>query len=517
MKIGEGGLPYWGMKNKQKVIFTFSLIVLAGVVSIFTMPRQADPNLRILQGIIVAQCPGLDEVAVEKEVTEVIEDYLFQSKQINRSKTTSLSIQGVSIVKVELTPDVADPTVVWSKIQHGLNALPIPKAVVQTEWADITQVIITVSSNVRSFKELKLYADTIQEVLQHESEVSGIQQIGKQQEVIDVLLDKNKMIYYGVDLETVLQAITLHHQAQPVSVSKHAGTRIPIGIDGQLHSAQEIKEIPIVLSQGKSTLIKDIGIVKNEYQEPTTLIGTTGKAIMLAINLRTNINEVAFGEKLNLVLNSLSQRLPPDLTFKTIVSEPEFVRGTINQFAFEFFFVIAMVVVALLIMSPLRTALVSALAAPISILMTIAFLRLFKLPLHQVTLAGLVLSLGMVVDDAIVVSDNFRELTKQGMSISKASWLAAQQLMRPLLVRTVCIMATFFPLAIFTVGLSKEFMLTLPITVALALGSSLLVALFITPAMCEFLAKWKTDKKHVKSSSGIKGGGVKRKHCFIPV
>ncbi len=502
METRYKGLPHWAVNNKAKVWFTFSLLVLFGIASIFTMPRQADPNIKILQGSIVTYYPGANEEEVEKEVTEKIENYLFQSKQVDRKKTTSLSMQGVSLIKVELTPDVNNPTIVWNKLQHGLNSLPIPKATIQTEWADITQVIITVSSQVKNYNELQRYADTIQQALSKESEISGIQQVGNQQEEINVAIEKKKLIYYGIDLESILRAISSSHQDQPSVESNTDGYKIPISINGKLRSVQDVENVPIILLNGKVIRLMDVATIERKYQNPKALIGTTGKTLMLGINLRTNINEVAFGNKINAVLADLKKRLPQDLEFKTIVSEPEFVRVTVGNFAFEFFFVIAMVTIALILMSPLRTALISIAAAPISILMTIAFLRMLGMPLHQVTLAGLVLSLGMVVDDAIVVADNFRELRICGIPTHMASWKAAQQLMRPLLVRTVCIMVTFFPLAIFTVGLSKEFMITLPITVSLALGSSLLVAIFITPTMCDTMSGWKVLNK--KKTSGTK-------------
>jgi multidrug efflux pump subunit AcrB len=174
---------------------------------------------------------------------------------------------------------------------------------------------------------------------------------------------------------------------------------------------------------------------------------------------------------------------------KTIVNQPETVGESISHFMVEFAMAIGSVVLVVMLLLPIRVAGVASAAAPISIVITFGLMQIVGLELHQVTLAALIIVLGMVVDNAIVVVDNYIEKLDEGLPPWTAAWQAAQQLSLPIFTATMAIIFAFAPLALFMEGIAKDFMFSLPITVAIALITSMMVALFLTPYTCYVFIK----------------------------
>ncbi|WP_298709714.1 efflux RND transporter permease subunit [uncultured Chitinophaga sp.] len=483
-------IPLWSIRYRSIVVSIFALVVAYGVLQLFVMDRQADPTIRPLQGAIVTKYGSGTALEVEQEVTNKLEAYLATFKEINREKTESESRPGLSNIKVELNPDVSDPTQFWSDLQLELNKRPFHGATIQNDWSKITQVILVVSSREHSPREVKRFADFIRLGVAKQEGVAGVRQIGEQTEEISITTSAEKLKLYQLDLENLLQGVAVSHQQQAGGSFADGGYNLPYTVGGTLHSVEAIKNIPIAVGLGKNIPLAAVADVTRVYSRQKMAIGTQGNAIMLGINLKAHINEVKIGEQLDERIALLRANLPKDIDIKKVVSEPEYVHYTMNQFSKEFLVVFIVITFVLMVSLPFRTAVVSSIAAPISIFMAIAILSLMGIPFQQVSLAGLILSLGLVVDDAIVVADNFLDLLRQGYSIRTAAWKSAHLLLRPLTLATVCIMVIFFPLAWFTVGLAKEFMITLPITVAVAVGASYLVAIFITPVLCFYTAKW---------------------------
>lgn len=504
----QNNIPLWAIRQRGIVISIFSLVVAYGIYQFFVMDRQADPNIRVLQGSIVTTYPPGTEQEVEKEVTNRIEDYLFTFKQINREKTQSVSAPGVSYIKAELTADVDNPTEFWSKLQHGLNQLPVSGATIQTDWAEITQIILVVSSPTRSPREIKMFTDSVRHLLLEQDGVAGVRQMGEQPEEIGITVNPQQLKMYQLDIETVIQGITSNHQALAGGTLTQQAYSLPFSVTGRLHTIESIKNISIPISQGKNIPLSAVASVSKGYGKQKMAIGTQGNAIMLGVTLKSHINEVAVGKQLTRQLDALRNDLPNDIIIKTVVSEPAYVDYTIRQFNGEFFVVLLVVTFVLIVSLPFRTAIVASIAAPISVFIAIAIISMIGLPLQQVVIAGLILSLGLVVDDAIVVADNFLDLRARGYGISAAAWKSAYLLLRPLTLATVCIMVIFFPLAMFTVGLAKEFMVTLPITVAIAVGASFFVAVFITPILCWYMGKWELYRRKPLAPEKRRTGGV---------
>ncbi|WP_265836036.1 efflux RND transporter permease subunit [Pedobacter sp. MR22-3] len=480
------------MKYKQVTFVITGMLLLLGLYSLLNMPRSEDPKIDPPVAMVYAFYPGANEMQMEKQVTDKLEQYLFSFEEVDKAKTKSQTKDGSVFVTVQLNANVKDRKKFWATLQHGLNTVlhaNIPSSVmgpvVNSNFGDVTAQIIAISSESRSYAELEAYVDQMEDVLKTIPEVSKINRSGGQKQQIYVTVDDKKLNQYGFDLSTIVRTL----QSQNVTgysgeMTINANT-IPIFTNSQYKTEADIaNQIIYTTPQGTVVRLKDIAEIKRRYEEESSFIRIgNNKVMLITTEMQPGNNIVAFGKKVDEKLAQFKRTLPGDVKFETIVNQPKVVDESISHFMVEFGLAILSVIIVVMLLLPIRVAAVSSIAAPIAILITFGIMYIVGIELHQVSLAALIIVLGMVVDNAIVVVDNYVEKLDEGITPWTAAWQAAKQLSVPIFTATLAIIFAFAPLAIFMNGTSKDFMASLPITVAIALITSMLVALLLTPYM----------------------------------
>lgn len=502
------------MKYKQVTIVVTALLMLLGTYSLMNMPRAENPKIDMPIAMLMAFYPGADELQTEKQVTNKIEQFLFSFEEVDKHKTTSQTKDGQVFITVYLHTEVKDRKKFWSTLQHGLNTTmqqSLPSGVigpmVNSSFGDVTAQIITVSSSTRSYAEIEKYTDKLEDGLKVIPMVSKINRTGGQKQQIYVTLDDNKLKQFGFDVTNVVRTL----QAQ--NVTAYSGevtlgqTTIPVHTNGQFKSEADIAAQVVYSSpDGKVVRLADVATIERRYEELSSYVrvGDT-KTMVLAIEMQPGNNIVQFGHIIDKKMDELGKLFPDDIKIETIVSQPETVGESISHFMKEFLLAIVAVIAVVMLLLPLRVAAVASLAAPVSILITFGIINIIGVELHQVTLAALIIVLGMVVDNAIVVVDNYIEKLDEGITPWTGAWQAAQQLSLPIFTATLTIIFAFAPLAFFMSGIAKDFIAALPVTVAVALIVSMLVALFLTPYTCYVFIKkglkHKMDERKVRRKS----------------
>lgn len=481
------------MKNKQVTIVLVTLLVLFGIYSLRNMPRSEDPKIDKPTAMIYAFYPGADEVQTEKQVTNKLEQYLFSFEEVDKHKTKSQTKDGQVFVTVELFTKVKDRKKFWSTLQHGINSVlkqNIPSGVVgpyvNSNFGDVTAQIITLSSKTRNYRELDKYLDKVEDGLKTIPEVSKINRAGGQREQIYVTISDQKAQQYGFDITTVVQILKSQNVTGYSGEMTITNNTIPVFTDNQYKSVDEIANQTIYTTpDGTIVHLKDVANIERRYEEESSFIKIgNDKAMLVSIEMQPGNNIVAFGEKINEKLEKLQENFPKDIKINTVFSQPEVVEHSISHFMMEFGLAILSVIIVVMLLLPFRMAAVSSLAAPISVMITFGVMNMIGIELHQVSLAALIIVLGMLVDDAVVVVDNYIEKLDEGITPWQAAWKSAKQLSLSIFTATLAIIFAFLPLAIFMDGTPKDFMASLPVTIAVALTASLLVALFLTPYMC---------------------------------
>ena len=468
------------------------MVVAVGLRSLMTMPRTEDPSVTIRTGIVAAAYPGATSEQVENQVTRTLEANIFKFQEVRKEKTFSTSRPGLVIVNVELEKSVKNPDLFWATLRHEMNvvkatALPaqVMGPIVDSDFGDTVAMLVSVSGDRYGYRELRDYVAQIQDALRSIPQVGKISTFGEQSEQIWVTSSLERMSQYGTDPRKIIGALGQRNVVQGAGDVRTGQGEIPLHTTGAFNSEDEIRKVMVGMSpMGQPSYLGDFATVVRRYQDPQFLVRQDGKpTVMISVEMQKGNNIVDLGDRVAEVLNRLKPLLPPDLKLEFIANQPQVVQERIAGMGREFLIAIGCVILVTMLLLPMRVALIAAVAIPTTMLSTVGVMNALGLQLHQVSIAALILVLGIVVDDAIVIADNYVELLDHQVPRPEAAWRAAHEVLIPVLTATLTIIASFLPLTLLT-GTTGEFILALPITVAVALSVSFLVAIFVTPLLC---------------------------------
>ncbi|HEY9222070.1 MAG TPA: efflux RND transporter permease subunit [Lutibacter sp.] len=485
------------MKYSQIVITIVLLMMILGAFGLKNMPRREFPEFTIRQGIVVGVFPGSTSLEVEEKLTKVVEDYIFGYEEVDKSKTYSHSKEGQMIIYVELNGNIKDADKFWSKLRHGLNELKsqLPTGVLaligSNDFGDTSALLITMSSDKKSYRQLGDIMDDLKAEIRKIPEVSKINSFGEQKEEIYVYIKPEKLKEFNVKPSIILASFQLQESINYSGTLDNGDLVMPIHLPPRFESEKDLEE-QIIYSDplGNIIRLKDIAYVERRYEDPKNFIRNNGNnSLLLSLEMQKGNNIVHFGENVQDVLDKFSKQVGSDVKLNVISSLPEVVDASISHFLQEFVIAIIAVIIVTMLLLPFRVAAVAAVSIPISILITLGVMQLVGIQLHIVSLASLIVVLGMVVDNAIVVIDSHVEKLDHGENPWDAAWKAATELFIPVLTASLSISVAFFPMSLFLTGIADDFVGSLPITIAIALGISMLVALLLTPFMCYVFIK----------------------------
>ncbi len=496
------------LRYPSLTVIVSALAVVLGVWALFKMPRTEDPTITIRTGIVAAAYPGATSEQVEKQVTKVLEQHIFKYQEVRKAKTYSTSRPGICIINVELEKKISNPDVFWAKLRHEMlltKATELPPQVmgpvVDSDFGDTVAMLIAVSGDRYGYRELKDYVDKIKDVMRTVPSVGKIAVYGNQTEQICITSSPERMSQYFTDPHKIAAALAQRNAVQGAGSVRTASERIPFHNASLFDTEDEIRRLVVGMSpSGQPSYIGDFAQVERRYQDPEFMVRYDGKpCLMISVEMQKGKNIVEMGAEVDEAMARLRPLLPPDLKLDYIANQPKVVQERMAGMGHEFFIAIVCVILVTVILLPMRVAVIAALAIPASMLTTLGVMDFMGLALHQVSIAALILVLGIVVDNAIVIVDNYMELMDHQVPREEAAWRSATEVVTPVLVATLTIIASFLPLLIIS-GAAGEFIMALPITVAVSLTVSFLVAVFLTPLLCRtFILKGLHDPEAAPS------------------
>jgi len=497
------------MKHPQITIAITTILVITGIVALLNMPRSENPRIAVRQGVVYALYPGADEAQVEKQVTNKIEQYLFSFEEVKKAKTHSETKTGQVAVFVELNNNIDDSQQFWNTLQRGLSNVLRPTLppgvvgpVVNSDFGDVVVEMITISAPGRSYADLDKYLDKLEDGIKTIPEVSKINRYGGQRQQVAISVSDEKLRQYGIDfsyLAGTLQAQNVTNYTGELTI---ASNKVPIIVQSRFADQVAIgNQIVYSSPDGKIVRLRDVATITRKYEEPSSYIEVGGnKVMMLTIQKQPGKNIVFLGDALDKRIKEVKADLPADVQVNTIADQPKVVKHAVNNFMFEFAISIVSVIIVVMILLPFRVASISAIAAPISIAITFGIINLLKIEINNVSLIAMIIVLGMLVDDAVVIVDNYIEKLDEGLPRWTAAWESATQLLVPVFTATACIIFAFLPLDFMLTGIEGDFIYALPITIAVALSASFLVAILLTPYLSyHFLKKGLKHKMDERS------------------
>ena len=497
----------WAMHYRQIIIMVVCCLVAFGIYSLPNMRKNEFPDFTIRQGIVVAVAPGNTAEEMEQQVTKPLENYIFSYKEVKKEKTYSMSRDGIVYIQVQLNDELNNKDEFWSKFKHGVQSfkseLPqnVMAVVVQDDFGDTSSLLITMESEDKTYRELNDYMDKLQDRLRSIYSVGRMTVSGLQQEQISVVLDNDRLAKYGLSDQVV--AATLFQKGFTTTGGriKTPVYTMPIHVGKSLNNVYDIEQQIVYSSpSGVNVRLKDIATVKREYPEAESRITNNGKkCILLSVEMKKGQNIVKMGEAIDEQMAEFQKTLPKDVSIYRITDQSKVVNDSVLNFLHELVIAIVAVVIVVMLLLPMRVALVAASTIPISIFISLGLYNAFGLELNTVTLAALIVTLGMIVDNSIVIIDNYLEQIGEGKSRWHASIDSTTHFFKSIFSATCAISITFFPFLITCVGQTRDFLSAFPWAVTIVLGVSLLVATLLVPFMQFFFIrkplKAKTEKK----------------------
>ena len=492
-------------------LFFTAVFVIVGLYAFFTMPRAEDPTITIRIALVLAQYPGATSEQVEKQVTKVLERHILQFPEVKRSKTYSTSRPGFVFINVYLEDYVKNADLFWARLRHEMNEaraeLPpgVRGPIVNSSFGDTVALLLAVHGERYSYRELREYTERIQDALRGVRDVGKMERYGEQGEEILVTTSFDRLAQYRLDPARVMQAL---QQRNVIGGSGNLDTelaRIPLRTTGLLSAEDQVGDILVDVSQtGQAVHMRDFSKVERRYQDPVFLVRYDGKpSVLLSVEMQRGRNMAKLGDEVAVVMKRVESLLPPDVKIDFIANQPAIVKARISSLSREFLLAIGSVLLVTMILLPLRVSMIAALAIPVSLCSTLGIMNAVGIDLQQCSIGALIVVLGILVDDAIVITDNYLDLLDHGVDLNEACWRSATDVIVPVLTATITIICSFMPQLLIR-GSAGEFLQSVPLTASIALIVSFIVAVMLTPLLCRFfIRKGLHDKTSAAKSTTV--------------
>ncbi len=483
----------WPLEHYSITLLIIAILFVMGIFGMYTMPKDEFPHATIRQGVVVAVYPGATSEEVEQQVARPLERYLFTFGEVNRTKTTTTSQNGMCIVMVKLNDNVDNKDEVWSKIKHGLNTfkpqLPagVLAIVVNDDFGNTSALLIAIESSQRSYRELKQYSDDLSDRLRRIPSVANVKLFGEQKQQISLYIDRQRLQAYGIGQQMLFSRLQAEGITTMAGSINDDDQQIPIHIESTDDSEEEIAN-QIIFSEpatGKVVRVRDVATVKREYDPMTSRIEQDGHpCVLLSMEMTPGNNVVEYGKEVDKVLNDFRQNeLPDDVNVTRIADKPKVVSKSISDFVRDLLIAMLIIILVMMVLFPLRSAIVAAITIPLSTFVSVSIMYMIGIELNIVTLAAMIVVLGMIVDNSIVVIDGYLEYLGKGYEPKQAAIDSAKQYFMPMMLATICICAIFYPFLITMKGMFHDCLKDFPITITI----NLMVSLFLAVAVIPFL------------------------------
>ena len=483
----------WAVREKFWVYFMVIVLVVVGGIGISRMNKDEFPTFEMKQGLIAGIYPGASAAEVEEQLARPLEEYLFSFKEIERRTLKSVSRDGICYIYADLRESVPQSRKdeIWSKIKLGLQTrkatLPpeVLAVAVIDDFGNVSSMLLAIGSTDKGHSELREYAEDLCTRLRKLPNLAKAEILGDQTEEIAVTLDREKLSSYGIDPFALMLNYRSSSLAIPAGSFSTDYTESPIMVKAPVGSEMEVAE-RIVWSDpsGDVVRLRDVATIERRYKAPSQFVSYNGNSCLIVnVEMRPDNNIVAFGRDVDAVLQQFRSELPDSVTVDTVTDQPKVVKTSVWNFLRDLLIAILVVIVVMLMLFPMRSAIIASSGVPVCTAVAIGAMYLGGIPLNTVTLAALITCLGMIVDDSIITMDGYMNQLRRGRVGVDAASASARELFIPTFVATLAICLMFFPMTGIIDGYLGDFVAFFPWVVLAALMASLFYAVTVVPSL----------------------------------
>lgn len=516
----EFGLSSWAINNKTTMYVLIALILFLGGSAYFSMPRENFPEIKETKIYISSVYPGNTAEDIEKLITDPIEDKL--KTVSNVIEITSTSQEDYSIVIVEfdenITVEAAKQKVkdevdseTASEDWPTFNGAKVEPNVFDLSMSEEIPILnINISGNYPVDK-LKEYGEYLEDEIENLLEIKQVDIRGAQEKEVEVAVDIYKMMAAQVSFNDIINTISNENMTMSAGNLISSGQRRTIRIIGEIETPGELENFVVKSENNNAIYLKDIAEVYFKDEDRTTYAREFGDpVVMLDVKKRAGENMVAAAEKIKVMVDDAVENVfPPDLSVSIANDQSEKTIGQVDDLVNNIIFGIILVVTVLMFFLGFKNALFVGFAIPMSMFMSLMILSTLGYTMNTMILFGLIMGLGMLVDNGIVVVENvYRLMDEEGMSRIEAAKKGIGEIAFPIIISTVTTVAAFVPLGLWP-GVMGQFMIYFPVTLSVVLGSSLFVAIFFNSVLVsQFMTTEDKEMslKRIISITAIVGG-----------
>lgn len=519
----EFALSSWAIKNKTTIYVAMALILFFGISAYFSMPRESFPEVKETKIYISSVYPGNTAEDIEKLLTNPLEDKLKTVSNVVEITSTSQEDysmivvefdEGISVelakqkVKDEIDSETSGedwPTFNGAKVEPNVFELSLSE--------EIPILNINISGDYPVMK-LKEFGEYLQDEIENLPEIKKVDIRGAQDKEIEVAVDIYKMMASSVSFNDITSAISNGNMTMSAGNYVTSGQRRTIRILGEIQEPSELNNFVVKSEDGADVYLKDIADITFKEKEKTTYAREFGEqVVMLDVKKRSGKNMVAAAEQIELIVEKAKAEVfPTNLEVSITNDQSSKTIGQVDDLVNNIIFGIILVVTVLMFFLGFKNALFVGFAIPMSMFMSLMILSQLGYTMNTMILFGLIMGLGMLVDNGIVVVENvYRLMDEEGMSRVDAAKEGIGEIAFPIIISTATTVAAFIPLGLWP-GLMGQFMIYFPITLSVVLGSSLVVAIFFNSVLVSQFMKTEDKNMPLKTiirvSSIIAGIGL---------
>ena len=511
-KNKEFGISSWAVDNRVTVYIFTLLIVITGLIAYTSMPREDFPEIIENKVYISSIFPGNSAEDVEKLIVKPLEKEIKNISGVEKVSASSFQDYGMIVVefgdkvsieeakiKIKDKVDIVKADTDWPNLDNGSKVEP---SVFELNISEEVPILnINLKGNYTT-QQLKKYGERLQDDIEEISEVKKVDILGVDDKEVEIAVDIFKMSAAQVSFDDIQNAVKYENMTLSGGNLISQGSRNNIRIVGEIKDPKELENV-VVKHHNGTVYLKDIATVSFKEKEKTTYAREKGiEVVMLNVKKRSSQNMISAIEQVKEKIELAKENyLPKDLKLELSNDQSSRVEHQVNELSNHIIFGIVLVMIVLMFTMGLRNSLFVGAAIPLSMLMAFTILSAFGLTLNTMVLFGLVMGLGMLVDDGIVVVDNVFANMKKGMPRVQASKIGIGEIAWPVISSTATTLMAFLPFALWP-GTMGKFMKYFPITLTITLSSSLFVAMIVNAAMTG--GSMDIEDKNVSSKSAKK-------------
>ncbi len=488
-------IPRFSLGHKPIIAIMVLIVTVWGLVSFFTISRREDPDIRISIALVVTIWPGAGAEKVERLVTRKLEDSIESIGTLEKLESTSRENLSIILVEMDYATDLG---LAWQILRNRIEEVrpDLPSGIigpdVLDDFGDVTAMIWSLSSSTAEPAELRRWADEFKAELHKVESVGKVELVGEQQEAIYIEGPLDSFTMYDFSPLAAAQIIDAHNVNMPSGYLRTDYADLRLDTSGSFAVLQDIRRAVLDVSRetGHPLQVQDVFTVRQAYREPPSdLMFTNGiLSVGLDVRMRHGHNIVFMGEEVRRIAAEFEDRLPSNVKLNLVHDQPRQVDDFIASFLRNLQEGLLIVVLVMFLAMGPRATVIVAVSLPLSIVATFALMPAFGVDMETVSIASFIVALGMLVDNAIIVTDNIYRRMEEGEERREAAWRGAQDLAIPVVSGTMATAMAFLPLLLMR-DEPGAYVRSLPIVVTVSLAASLVLAMTVTPVLASWLLR----------------------------